>query len=105
MSSVSTQTNDTIIASFHALSDPLRLQVLELLREQELCVSDLWKALGLPQSQVSFHLKILREVGLVSSRQKGRLIYYSLSLAQFAVLEQYLADYGRIAQILPTHYC
>lgn len=37
MSSVSTHKNDTIVAGFHALSDPLRVQVLELLREQELC--------------------------------------------------------------------
>ncbi|MCC5626084.1 transcriptional regulator, partial [Nostoc sp. CHAB 5715] len=38
MDSLSTLTNATIAAGFHALSEPLRLQVLELLREQELCV-------------------------------------------------------------------
>ncbi|MFN6499492.1 MAG: ArsR/SmtB family transcription factor [Nostoc sp. DedQUE01] len=89
------------VAGFDALSDPLRLQVIELLRSQELCVSDLWKALGLPQSQMSFHLKILREVGLVHSHQRGRLIYYSLNLTQFTVLQEYLAQYQNIASILP----
>ncbi len=96
---------DTIAASFHALSDPLRVQVLELLRSQELCVCDLCECLGTASSKLSFHLKILKEAGLVRARQEGRWIYYSLNLPQFVVLEQYLAEYRRFSPILPTRRC
>lgn len=105
MSSLPTLTNETIASGFHALSEPLRLQVLELLREQELCVCDLCNALAVTQSKLSFHLKTLKEAGLVRSRQEGRWIYYSLNLPQFVALEQYLADYRRITQILPARSC
>ncbi|MEH1800945.1 MAG: metalloregulator ArsR/SmtB family transcription factor [Nostoc sp.] len=93
-----------IAASFHALSDPLRISVLELLRQQELCVCDLCEALGVSQSKLSFHLKTLKEAGLVNSRQEGRWIYYRLNLPQFSVLELYLADFSHnsvISSALP----
>ncbi len=79
--------------------------MLELLRHQELCVCDLCEALDVTQSKLSFHLKNLKEAGLVRSRQDGRWIYYSLNLPQFVVLEQYLADYRRFSEILPAPLC
>ena len=94
-----------IAAGFHALSDPLRLQILELLREQELCVCDLCDRLNVTQSKLSFHLKTLKDAALVRSRQESRWIYYSLNLAQFVALEQYLAEYRRFSQILPARPC
>jgi ArsR family transcriptional regulator, arsenate/arsenite/antimonite-responsive transcriptional repressor len=98
-------TEKLIAAGFRALSDPLRLQILELLREQELCVCDLCDRLSVPQPKLSFHLKTLKEAALVSSRQEGRWIYYSLNLTQFLALEQYLAEYRRFSQILPARPC
>jgi ArsR family transcriptional regulator, arsenate/arsenite/antimonite-responsive transcriptional repressor len=92
-------------AGFHALSEPLRLQILDLLRERELCVCDLCEALGTAQSKLSFHLKTLREAELVRSRQEGRWIYYSLNLPQFTVLEQYLSDFRRFSPMLPGRAC
>ncbi|MGA7935225.1 MAG: metalloregulator ArsR/SmtB family transcription factor [Kovacikia sp.] len=94
-----------IVSGFHALSDPLRLQVLDLLREQELCVCELCEALSVNQSKLSFHLKALKEAQLVQSRQEGRWIYYRLNLLQFVVLEQYLAEYRRFSPILPARIC
>jgi len=95
-----------VAAGFHALSEPLRIQVLELLRSQELCVCELCEYLGgVTQSKLSFHLKTLKEAGLVRTRQEGRWIYYSLNLPQFVILEQYLAEYRRSAVILPTRTC
>ncbi|MDP8935531.1 MAG: metalloregulator ArsR/SmtB family transcription factor [Cyanobacteriota bacterium] len=94
-----------VSAGFHALSDPLRIQILELLREQELCVCELCDRLSAPQPKLSFHLKTLKEASLVRSRQEGRWIYYSLNLAQFVALEQYLAEYRRFSQILPARPC
>jgi len=94
-----------IAASFHALSDPLRIRVIELLRSQELCVCDLCDRLEINQSKLSFHLKTLKESGLLRSRQEGRWIYYSLNLSQFIVLEQYLSEYRRFSQMLPVRSC
>lgn len=94
-----------IVAGFHALSEPLRIQVLDLLRDQELCVCDLCETLGVNQSKLSFHLKALKEAQIVRSRQEGRWIYYSLNLPQLAVLEQYLAEFRRFSPILPARPC
>jgi ArsR family transcriptional regulator len=94
-----------IAEGFHALSDPIRLNVIELLRQRELCVCDLCDALGVSQSKLSFHLKTLKEASLVHSRQEGRWIYYSLNLAQFSYLEAYLTDFSRISQTLPARSC
>lgn len=105
MKSVLHTTSTSIVLGFHALSDPLRFKTIELLRERELCVCDLCELLGVTQSKLSFHLKTLREAGLVRSRQEGRWIYYSLNLPQFVVLEQYLADYRRFSPILPARAC
>jgi ArsR family transcriptional regulator, arsenate/arsenite/antimonite-responsive transcriptional repressor len=105
MPTPSTSVSHLIVAGFHALSDPLRISVLERLRQRELCVCDLCDALGVSQSKLSFHLKTLKEAGLVNSRQEGRWIYYSLNLPQFTALEQYLADYRRLSQILPARCC
>ncbi len=96
---------DLIVAGFHALSDPLRIQVLELLQQHELCVCDLCDALNVSQSKLSFHLKKLKEAELVRSRQDGRWIYYSLNLPQIVALEQYLADYRRFSPMLPARNC
>lgn len=94
-----------IVAGFHALSEPLRLQTLDLLRQQELCVCDLCEALAVSQSKLSFHLKVLKEAQLVQSRQEGRWIYYRLNLNQFLELEQYLAEFRRFGEILPSRIC
>lgn len=98
-------TTPDIISGFHALSEPLRISVVELLRSQELCVCELCDALGVTQSKLSFHLKTLKEAGLVHARQEGRWIYYSLNLPQFVVLEQYLTDFRRFSQFLSAVRC
>jgi ArsR family transcriptional regulator len=105
MQSASCATSDLIITGFHALSDPLRIKILELLRQQELCVCELSESLRVTQSKLSFHLKTLKEAGLVRARQEGRWIYYSLNLPQFVVLEQYLSEYRRFSQLLPSRPC
>lgn len=94
-----------IVAGFHALSEPLRLQILDLLRTQELCVCELCERLDTTQSKLSFHLKALKEANLVQSRQEGRWIYYSLNLPQFVLLEQYLAEFRRFSPILSARPC
>jgi ArsR family transcriptional regulator len=63
---------------FHALSDETRLEIVRMLARGEQCVCELTGALDAAQSRLSFHLKTLREAGLVSDRRAGRWVYYSL---------------------------
>lgn len=65
-------------AVFQALSDEKRLRILGLLAGGEQCVCELTEALDLPQSLLSFHLKTLKEAGLVADRRDGRWVHYSL---------------------------
>ena len=75
---------------FHALSDPIRLMIIEKLIMQEMCVSDLCKSLNIKQPKLSFHLKILKESGFINSRQDGRWVYYELNKRQFDIVKKYL---------------
>ena len=97
--------NQLLLTGFHALSDPIRLQILEWLQQQELCVCELCDRLQIPQSKLSFHLKILKETGLIQGRQEGRWIYYSLNLNQFILLEEYLAKYRHLRPIPAGQLC
>jgi len=56
-----------------------RLKILCLLRENEKCVCDIWQYLDLAQNLVSHHLKVLKDFGLVSSRQEGLKVIYSIN--------------------------
>jgi ArsR family transcriptional regulator, arsenate/arsenite/antimonite-responsive transcriptional repressor len=64
---------------FHALAEATRLRILEQLADGEQCVCDLTEALEAGQSRLSFHLKTLKDAGLVTDRRQGRWIYYTLN--------------------------
>ena len=64
---------------FHALSDETRLSIIQRLRLGERCVCDLTDAMDAAQSRLSFHLKVLKEAGLVTDRREGRWMYYTLN--------------------------
>jgi len=66
------------VTLFHALSDVTRLSILEMLRDGERCVCELQDELDAAQSRLSFHLRVLREAGLVADRKQGRWSYYSI---------------------------
>ena len=79
---------------FKALGDPHRLEILYLLlRCGEMCVCECMLALGLSQSNLSFHLKTLRQAGIVKARKSGKWMYYSLDRP---ILERLLALFGSI---------
>ncbi|MHB8839532.1 MAG: ArsR/SmtB family transcription factor [Gemmatimonadaceae bacterium] len=63
---------------FHALSDVTRLSILEMLRDGERCVCELQDELDAAQSRLSFHLRVLKEAGLVADRREGRWVYYTI---------------------------
>lgn len=86
---------------FHALSDQTRLSILQRLRFGERCVCDLTDALDAAQSRLSFHLKVLKDAGLVSDRREGRWMYYTLdpdALAEVAELIAGLASLPSAAE-------
>ena len=64
---------------FHALADETRLQIIERLCAGEQCVCDLTDSLQTGQSRLSFHLKTLKEAGVLNDRKEGRWVYYSLN--------------------------
>jgi ArsR family transcriptional regulator len=64
---------------FHALSDETRLEIVRMLSHRERCVCELQTVLGAAQSRLSFHLKTLKDAGLVSDRREGRWVYYALN--------------------------
>ena len=65
--------------AWKALSDATRLGILEMLRGGERCVCDLQDGLEAAQSRLSFHLRVLKEAGLVTDRREGRWAYYSIA--------------------------
>lgn len=64
---------------YKALANPKRLEIVQLLRGQEMTVTEMVEMLGLPQANVSQHLMSLREQRLVQTRKQGKEVYYSLS--------------------------
>ncbi|HUR95487.1 MAG TPA: metalloregulator ArsR/SmtB family transcription factor [Gemmatimonadales bacterium] len=87
--------NERAIPLFHALSDPTRVSILQRLRHGERCVCDLTDALEAAQSRLSFHLKVLKEAGLVTDRREGRWMYYTLNseaLGELGELVQWMAS-------------
>lgn len=77
---------------FHALSDETRLGILARLRHGERCVCELTGALDAAQSRLSFHLRILKEAGLVRGRKDGRWMYYALRPEALADAQAFLGS-------------
>lgn len=75
---------------FKALADPRRLEVVLALAAGERCVCELTEQMGLAQSKLSFHLKVMREAGLLDSRVQGRWVYYRLRPEAIAQLGSWL---------------
>ena len=69
--------NDAII--FKALCDEKRLSILGLLKGGEKCACVLMEELNIAQSALSYHMKILCESGIVTSRQEGKWTHYTIS--------------------------
>lgn len=70
---------DRAVALFHALSDATRLAILEMLRGGERCVCELQDELDAAQSRLSFHLRVLKDAGLIADRREGRWAYYRIA--------------------------
>lgn len=67
-----------------ALAHPRRLEIVQMLREQSVTVSEMQAMLGLPQANLSQHLMVLREAEVVTFEKKGKEVFYRLNHRNFA---------------------
>ena len=78
------------------LAEPKRRDLLDLLRDGERPVGDLVDALGVSQPNVSKHLRVLRDAGMVTVRPDGRRRLYGLRVEPLVELDAWLAPYRRL---------
>jgi DNA-binding transcriptional ArsR family regulator len=81
---------------FGAVAEPRRRQIMDLLVAGERPVNDLVRELGLAQPQVSKHLRVLREVGVVDVREEGRRRLYRLNGGALKPIHDWIAGYERL---------
>jgi ArsR family transcriptional regulator len=87
---------------FHALSDPIRVEVVASLLGGERCVCELMDDLELAQSRLSWHLKTLSDAGIVTGRREGRWVYYSLDADALGEAREILDAIKPSTRRLPT---
>jgi DNA-binding transcriptional ArsR family regulator len=85
----------TTADAFNAVAEPRRRQILDVLSSGERPVNDLVTALGLAQPLVSKHLRVLREVGLVDTRDVGRQRFYRLDGHPLKPIHDWVKNYER----------
>ncbi|WP_069169578.1 ArsR/SmtB family transcription factor [Streptomyces griseus] len=80
------------------LGDPLRLRIVTLLARETLCTTHLVEETGAKQTNLSNHMKVLREAGLVETEPCGRFVYYKLKPEVLAGLSQQFAELAASAR-------
>lgn len=84
------------------LADPKRLLIIDALRAGELAVNEICDTLELPQANVSQHLAILRDKGLVRTRREGQRVLYRLSSDKITAAMDMLRDVMNEQMVAPT---
>lgn len=86
----------TTTDAFNAVAEPRRRQIVDLLAGGERAVGDVVRELGLGQPQVSKHLRVLREVGLVEVRDQGRQRVYRLNGLALKPIHDWVSSYEQL---------
>lgn len=86
-------------ATFSALGEPSRLRIVELLRDGPLSVGETVDALGMRQPQVSKHLRVLTEAGIVSGDRLARKRIYHLEAAPFETIGHWVDSFERLWEV------
>jgi DNA-binding transcriptional ArsR family regulator len=86
----------TTTDAFNAVAEPRRRAILDALADGERPVNGLVQLLGLPQPQVSKHLRVLREVGAVDVRDEGRQRLYRLNGRALKPIHDWVSNYERL---------
>ena len=90
---------------FHALSDPTRIRILAALQNGEQCVCNLTGLLVAQQSRLSFHMKTLKDAGIVTDRREGRWIHYSLVPEAVDEIRDALEELAKAAKACAASCC
>ena len=85
--------------TMRALADPLRRRIVEFLASEQLCTCHLVELMGARQTNVSNHLRLLREAGLVEAEPAGRYTYYRLRPEALAAVGDTLANLAARARV------
>lgn len=93
--------SDAIVEELKALAHPLRLRMLESLREGERNVGEIEDATGIGQPALSQQLGVLRKAGLVETRKEAKLVYYRLAEDQIGKLADLIG--GLVPDSAATH--
>ncbi|MBP6262576.1 MAG: winged helix-turn-helix transcriptional regulator [Nitrospira sp.] len=102
----STVRNPTRAAElFHALADQTRLEILDELKEGECCVCELTDRLQAGQSRLSFHLKVLKDAGMIVDRREGRWMYYAVNAAALVELDELVDSFKQARRARRTSGC
>ncbi len=80
---------DNQICKLHAeicqtLANPKRLKIINILREKEISAGELQKILGIPKANLSQHMTVLKQKGIVAARKEGNIVYYRLARPKIA---------------------
>jgi ArsR family transcriptional regulator len=92
MANESTLHSDELLQCFQAVAEETRFRIVQLLASGERCVCELQEEMGAAQSRLSFHLKKLKDAGLVADRRDGRWVYYSLVPASLEGMRGFLGE-------------
>ena len=84
--------SEQFVGIMESLSDPIRVNILELMINGEICVCDIVKATGMSQSKISYHIKVLKDSGLICDRQEGRWVYYKLDLEVLSDIQNWMGN-------------
>ena len=91
---MATTTTDTtaLLARFQAVAEETRFEIVRLLAGGERCVCELQDELDAAQSRLSFHLKKLKDAGVIRDRKDGRWVYYSLEPDALEQMRSFLGE-------------
>lgn len=101
MQTTTTLDRDIAVRRLKTIGDETRMAILLQLAGGEQCVCDILDGVDASQSLTSFHLRALREVGLVTDRRVGRWVHYAINPSAVAELEEFLQVIRRAAVSAP----
>lgn len=90
---------------FHALADQTRLEILDELRDGECCVCELTDTLQAGQSRLSFHLKVLKDAGLITDRRDGRWMFYRVNADVLNELDEFIESFKQVRKVRRVAGC
>lgn len=91
---VESRSLESVAAGFSALGDPIRLRILGELVDGQRCVCELLEKIDIAPNLLSYHLRVLREAGLVEASRRGRWVDYSLAGNALAGLRAAIPEEG-----------